>query len=153
MILAPVVEDSLVGEYLSDEEFDMPEVIIPDPVLDPQPGEINVLRRQTYHYINQNPTDVVLLRTVEVDDGAGGRLPSSETAINSQLVRIIQANESEATERVNQDGKTVRPTLNMLMKWDADVMRGDRFTWRGMRCEVVYITDMGYEKVAEVTAS
>lgn len=128
----------------------MPDVIVPDPNLDPQPGEINVLRRQTLHYIKQNPTDVVLNRETLVSDGAGGKIPSGESAIPAQMVRIVQASETDATERVNQDGKTVRPTLNMLMSWDADVERGDEFVWRDMQCEVVYITDMGYEKTVEV---
>lgn len=128
----------------------MPDVIIPDPNLDPAPGEINVLRRQTEQYIKQNRTDVVLVRHTKVSDGAGGTKSIGDQFQLAQMVRIIQNDETVATERRTVDGESVRPTLNMLCAWDANVQVGDQFEWNGFINEVVYITDMRYELTCEV---
>jgi hypothetical protein len=34
--------------------------------------------------------------------------------------------------------------------YNFNVQMGDYFTWNGMRVEVVWITDFGYQKIAEV---
>lgn len=129
----------------------MPEVIVPDPNLDPLPGEVNVLRRQTAQYIKQNQTDVVLNRRMTTPDGAGGVIRLGDHFLNAQPMRIIQASESSIVERRTSDGETVRPDLNMLAMWDADIKEGDRFVWKGYNAEVVYITDLPYERTAEVS--
>lgn len=113
-------------------------------------SEINTLRRQTNQYIAFNPTTVVLTREVRTEDGAGGYTTAGSTPLSPQVVRIIQQRESNATERRNRDGEVVRPSLVLLAAWDADVEVDDTFTWNGMRAEVVWVTDMGYEKSCEV---
>lgn len=128
----------------------MTEIIVPDPNLDPRPGEINVLRRQTTQYIKQNQADVVLNRKSVTDDGAGGVIHGADHFLDAQHARIIQTSESESVERRTVDGENVVPILNMLMEWDADVQEGDQFTWNGHTCEVVYIMTMQYEKTCEV---
>jgi hypothetical protein len=115
------------------------------------PTELNVLRKQTTAYIAANPVAVALVRTVLVDDGAGGKKPASVGPLSPQTVRIIQQNDLRTgVERRTVAGEVVRPTLAMLTEWNANVEEGDTFTWNDLSLEVVWITDLGYEKTCEV---
>lgn len=116
----------------------------------PSEKELAVLRKQTSQYILDNPTDIILQRATKVRDGAGGWRVTRAPLGSPQTFRIVQAAENEGVERRNSDGEVVRPTLNMLAVYNADLQEGDQFTYHGGTAEVVYITDMRYELVAEV---
>lgn len=122
--------------------------ILPDP---PDTGmETTILRKQTSQYIAYNPVPVTMGRVTPVPDGAGGKR-SSRVSRPTQNVRIIQAQENQDVLRQDAEGNDVRPDLNMMMEWDGDVQKGDQFTWNGYLCEVVYVQDMAYEKMCEIT--
>lgn len=113
--------------------------------------EMRVLRKQTHGYIRANPSSVVFTRYTREDDGAGGTRKTAPNALAPQVVRIIQAQEAKTVERVNADGTVVRPTLNVMAEYNANIEKGDTFTWDGRKAEVVYVQDMGYELIAEVS--
>lgn len=129
----------------------MSEVIVPDPV-QPTSRELRINRKQTRQYIRANPTELVITRSTREDDGAGGKRKTNPQVLGAQTVRIIQAQESKMVERINSDGKVVRPELNLMAEWDADIEVGDVFPWGDddSTAEVVYIQNMGYELICEV---
>lgn len=110
---------------------------------------LGVLRQQTKQFINENPTDISLIRGIKVPDGAGGNTFDTVDLL-PQTMRIIEQQESDAVERQSVGGKVVRPILNLLCEYDADVRRGDQFTWQGLTVQVVWVTNTGYAITAEV---
>lgn len=111
---------------------------------------VAVLREQTRRFIADLPTEVTLSRSVASDDGAGGTVYGPPASLSPQTFKLTQQSESSATERRTSDGEVVRPTLRVVAEWDADIAIGDTFTWNGLPVEVVWITALPYEKLAEV---
>lgn len=111
--------------------------------------KLRVMREQTAHFINDDPTELVLHRNAKVDDGAGGS-STTPTSLPPQTVKVSQQRESSQTERRNAAGEVVTPKIVLVMMWDADVQRDDTFEWDGLQCEVVWVTDLKYVKHAEV---
>lgn len=125
-------------------------IIVPDPPTG-NSAAMRVQRKNTEAYIKANPTEITLMRGIKTPDGAGGKRTTRTALGFTQQVRMIQAEErGDIVERRNSDGENVRPLLNMLCVWDADVVVGDQFTWKDNQCEVVYITDLNYELTCEV---
>lgn len=109
---------------------------------------MGVLRRQTTYFIEQNPTDLVLSREVKADDGAGGSTTTA-TDLEVQTVRLVRPAPTTAVERRTIGGEMVKPTLSVVGEYDSDMRRGDTFTYQGLDMEIVWVNDMGYEKVGE----
>ncbi len=115
-----------------------------------KPSELKINRRQTTAYIKQNPTSITFNRNNPADDGAGGSR-KNPTPLSAQTVRIIQQTETNKHPlRRNLAGEMVEPTLVLMCEYDTDVQNKDTFFWNGLRFEVVWITDLGYAKHAEV---
>lgn len=108
-----------------------------------------VLLQQTEQFINDNPTDVVFTRHTKVSDGAGGSTTTS-TPLSAQTVRIVQAGPSGSVERQNQEGTVDRPDLTIVAMPDADLQRGDTFTWQSMNAQVTWVRTLDYELLADV---
>lgn len=113
---------------------------------------LGTLRAQTRHFINDLPTVVTFMRGSVTDDGAGGTTVANPVPVGPLTVKVTQQSESEAVERRNADGETVRPSLRLVAEWDADIAMGDTFAWNGLDCEVVWITALPYVKRCEVSA-
>jgi hypothetical protein len=111
---------------------------------------VEVLREQTEAFISENPTSLVLTRATPQDDGAGGTLPAYPTPLPAQTVRVVPQAPTSAVERRTVSGEVVKPELRVVGPYNFNVQMGDYFTWNGMRVEVVWITDFGYQKIAEV---
>ena len=105
--------------------------------------------RQTKRFINENPTAVVFTRNVRAPDGAGG-YTTTPTDLDPQVVRVVQQRRAVAVERRNSSGEVVTPSITLVCAHDADVRRNDTFTWQDLPAEVVWVTDLGYVKHAEV---
>lgn len=110
---------------------------------------IRVLREQTRKFIAENPVTVVLTHHAKEPDGAGGYTWSTAGA-TTVTGRIIPRATAMDTERRTSTGEVVRPDTTLLCSFDADVRIDDTYQWKGMTVEVVWVNDMGYEKVAEV---
>lgn len=108
------------------------------------------MRKQTKRYIDENPITTDLSRVNKVPDSSGG-VKTTRAPINKpQTFRIIQQQQNQQVERRAADGTNVRPDLNLMAEYDADVKKGDQFTYQGATVEVVYIQDLNYELMCEV---
>lgn len=105
--------------------------------------------RQTKRFINENPSTIVFARNTKTPDGAGG-FTEIPTNLEPQVVRVVQQRRAIAIERRNSAGEVVNPTITLVCMPYTDVERDDTFKWEGLAAEVVWITDLGYVKHAEV---
>lgn len=112
---------------------------------------VNVEREQTQQFIDQNPLYITFTRNVRNPDGAGGGT-YTPTPLPPQKCRIVPQNRMISVERRNVNGAVVRPDMNVIAPWDADIMRGDTFQWQNMTMEVVWVNAISYEIIAEVAA-
>lgn len=108
-----------------------------------------VLKQQTAQFIMESPSSLAFKRWTKVDDGAGGTTKTSVT-LSPQTVRVVQAKENSMVERRTISGEVVRPSLSVVCMPDANITAGDTFTWLGFSVEVVWLTNIGYEIIAEV---
>jgi hypothetical protein len=107
-----------------------------------------VLREQTKHFIDDNPTDVVLKRSVWADDGAGGTTAGPPTNLTAQTVRLVP---QSLTEARTISGEVVQIVYVMVAEHDADILPDDTFTHEGMKFAITIVQNVGdYEKRAEV---
>lgn len=107
--------------------------------------------RQTQRFINENPSTIVFSRNERTPDGAGGFIDSDgPEPLDPQVVRVVQQRRAVEVERRNSSGEMVNPTITLVCMPDLNVMRGDTFKWQDLPAEVVWITDLGYVKHAEV---
>lgn len=92
--------------------------------------ELAVMRQQTNDYISWNPVDIVLHRSILVEDGEGGfePAPGSPEDIVSQTFRLITQNESVNVVSQTIDGEEINPEFVLLGEYNADVKAGDWFT-------------------------
>lgn len=105
--------------------------------------------RQTRRFIASDPSSIVLGRNVQADDGAGG-FTTTATAQRAQVFKVVQKAQSDAVERRNMAGEVVRPAITLVCMPDANIQRGDTFTWEGLAAEVVWLTRLDYVLHAEV---
>ena len=112
--------------------------------------ELSIQREQTTNYINANPTDIALTRYTRTSDGAGGTTATGAT-LDPQTFRVVaQSSAARTTERRTVSGAMVNPDIILVCQWDANIERGDSFDYNGIKMQVVWITDLQYEKLAEV---
>lgn len=110
-----------------------------------------VERKQTHEFILDNPTELIITRNVKVSDGAGGST-LSPTPLDPQTVRMVPQVRATSVERRTVGGEVVSPDVNMVAEWDADLQVGDTFKYQNLHMEVVWVYDLGYEKMAEVAS-
>lgn len=98
--------------------------------------------RTTQRFIDENPTDVTLIRTTRVSDGAGGTEPGADVELPTQTMRLVGLNLRSATEaRVSAEGQTVVPTNALIALPSADMANGDVFEKDGVKYEILFISD------------
>lgn len=115
--------------------------------------EIKVQRELTHAFIIADPRIVVLERSARVPDGAGGYRTPPPIPVTGQVMRLIPLGDG-APERHTLDGRIVEPTYKLLGEFDADMLRGDKFTLSGVRYEVVFVSEnTAYETKGEVITS
>ena len=111
---------------------------------------VAIEREQTRKFIAENPVNVVLTRRTKVADGAGGSRDTT-LALPAQRMRAIPQRSGVSVERRTVNGVTVTPDLVLQGEHNCDIQRGDWFTYNGIAMEVVWVTTLPYEKLAEVT--
>ena len=112
-----------------------------------------VMRKQTKHFIDDNPVTVTLNRPgSKSSDGAGGFVVAMGSDLDPQVMRLITMNQSgEAVSRSSLDGTIVQPNYVLLGEYDADINEGDTFQMQGLEARVVYVrADRRYETWADV---
>lgn len=112
--------------------------------------ELRVERMLTDAFISADSLQVVLNRTTEVSDGAGGVLLSDTAPLAAQKMRLLPLGDG-AVERLTADGRVVRPSYMLLGNYDANMQRGDTFTLSTGRYQVVFVNEnRQYEVKGEV---
>lgn len=113
--------------------------------------ELAVMRRQTDHFIKDNPVSLVMTRGGSREpDGAGGYTTVPGDAIQPQTMRLVPQQEGALQSR-NVDGEEVSPEYVLIGKHDADIKTGDMFVRANRNYEVIWVRpDRRYEAWAEV---
>lgn len=97
-------------------------------------------RRQVDAEIKTDPIDIVVYRKPKVADGAGGWRWGPPTPVNGgrpQTVLIAPAKRRLSDMLVNTElGDVVDYPYIIVAKHDAELQRGDLFTWNGDKFEV-----------------
>jgi len=82
-------------------------------------------RRNAERQIARNPTNIVIKRTQEVDDGAGGSYRET-VELPAQTVRIFMSSmQAQTVSKVG--GQIQTQSWGLLATWDADIATGDEF--------------------------
>lgn len=88
-------------------------------------------RRNAERQIARNPTNIVIKRTQEVDDGAGGSYRET-VELPAQTVRIFMSSmQAQTVSKVG--GQIQTQSWGLLATWDADIATGDEFQVDGRR--------------------
>lgn len=111
---------------------------------------LEVMRKQTIRFIQENPAEVILQRPVSAADGAGGR-SSAMAPLAAQTFRIVRSKQASSVGEHAVGGEVTRPAMVLITPWDADVLLDDQFEWNAIDYSVTWINDMGYEKMIDVT--
>jgi len=118
------------------------------------PLEAAVQRVITENFISASPVTLSLSRPSLADDGAGGRT-TVWNSLPPQIFRMVLQTGSNVIRSV--DGEELRPEFALVGPWNADVNRGDRFTYDGIVYEVIWthpgnVMPTAYEIRAEVVS-
>lgn len=95
-------------------------------------------RKQTQAFINENSVSVVVRRTAETDDGAGGTLPGATSSLTAQTVRKV-GQAGQPVTRVTDDGRTQTATHVIIAMPTADFQVGDKFLTGSQDNEVIAV--------------
>lgn len=91
-------------------------------------------RRHTEQSIARNPTTIVITRTQNTDDGAGGSYQET-VELPAQTVRIFMSSmQAQTVSKVG--GQIQTQSWGLLALWDADIVKGDEFQVDGRRFTV-----------------
>ena len=94
-------------------------------------------RRHVERQIARNPSSIVIQRTQEVNDGAGGSYRET-VELPAQTVRIFMSTfaGTDAKDKGGVGGQIQTQRWGLLAIWDADIVKGDVFTHQGRRFSV-----------------
>ena len=117
---------------------------------------LDVLRKQTREFIDENPTSIALTRSTRVSDNAGGFRTTTET-LEPQAVRIIEQPATSVESRT-VSGEVLKPDFVVIGEHDLDIREGDSWsrTINGQKqtFEVMYVRyERSYETWAEVKSN
>jgi hypothetical protein len=117
--------------------------------MNPVEYEIQVLATEAF--IAQDPQLLDVWRQDEsVSDGAGGRVKTEPFRVASGTFRLIPQQDKVPTVQTF-NGTNADPKLVIMGLPGIDFQRGDYFTWRGYRWEIVAGHDLpNYESKADV---
>lgn len=87
--------------------------------------------------IARNPADIVIRRTREVGDGAGGSYRET-VELPAQTVRIFMSTfaGTDAKDSTGSGGHIQTQRWGLLAMWDADINKGDTFTHQGRQFRI-----------------
>lgn len=115
------------------------------------PSELEVQRKLTHAFILTQPIDCVLIPRIKVKMPAGGFVWNEQPPRDSQVMRLIEPNNSAPTPTVTADGIEREVVFFLLGEWDATIGLFDIFTHAGHDWEVVQLAHHnGWETRASV---
>lgn len=86
----------------------------------------------TEAFIDDNPADIVLTRRKRVQTTAGGFVWVDVDPLLAQKGRMVfSSNKGDNLTRTLPEGQVVDVTATLVFAADADVQRGDKFTYEG----------------------
>jgi hypothetical protein len=113
-------------------------------------AEARAQRLQTIAFITADLEEIILTPREKVLNGSGGFSWEDQEDRDPQDARIIPIT-SNAPERMNPDGQKVIVEFILIMEWDAEVAKFDRFEARGRTFEVLHIQEKrDYQTKAEL---
>ena len=94
-------------------------------------------RRNAERQIARNPSSIVIKRSREVDDGAGGSYRET-VELPAQTVRIFMSTlaGTDAKDSTGLGGHIQTQRWGCLAMWDADIDKGDTFTHQGRQFRI-----------------
>lgn len=110
--------------------------------------DIETLRKETNAIIAINPIDIVFTRHERVTD-AHGNVTETKTETALQRIRLAELGHRE-NEALVQEGLLDEHRLNITASYNADIQKGDKFTFQGDRYVVEFIRKItvgGYDEV------
>lgn len=112
--------------------------------------ELAIQRMNTDAFIRAWPETLVFNRSTKIADGQGGWTVGPPQDLPPQQLAVLAQN-TQLEQRLTLDGQMVRPDYKLVGYFDANVQRGDWFSWRGNRYDVVYVYgNRDYETLVEV---
>lgn len=112
--------------------------------------ELKVQRDITLAFIDADSLEVTLLRSLRTANGSGGYKRGAPVERPVQTMRLIPSQDG-TIERMTADGVSVEPHYILMGRWDADLLRWDRFINDGVTYEVVFVNqNKQYEVKGEV---
>lgn len=110
--------------------------------------DIETLREETNAIIAINPIDIVFTRHEKTID-AYGNVTETKTETALQHIRLAELGHRE-NEALVQEGLLDEHRLNITALYNADIQKGDKFTFQGNRYVVEFIRKItvgGYDEV------
>jgi len=117
--------------------------------------ELQINRRNTRYFIDQDPTDLVLKRPQNAKSATGARVRATSIAIPEQRFKLIMVSPAGGSlDQSSEDGRMVRADYVLIGEHDADIEAGDFWYDDFGQQWVVYslIPYNGYETRANVSA-
>jgi hypothetical protein len=118
--------------------------------------ELKIQRKNTLAFIASAPVTVQLTRVpVERNEDNGGLRHLPPVTIPEQTFRILHA-PPRRRRKENQPpnlsmGEIPFAKDNLMCRWDADVLVGDTFTWKGVEYSITYVfADNTYEIICNL---
>lgn len=97
---------------------------------------------QIQAFIDQDSSEVVIIRTEKVDDGAGGKIRQGPEPLDPQTMRLTRLTRTRGdAPRVSADGNVVDPTWTLTARPGADIKRGDETTVNDHKLEIVFVSN------------
>lgn len=98
---------------------------------------IEALRNETKEIIKINPIDITFIRS-EKKENRYGSIKTIERNLNPQFVRLAELSHSEK-DQLGEKGLITMHSLNITALHDADIQKGDKFDFYGVRYVVQFI--------------
>lgn len=135
-------------------------IVVPFPPSGPTPppsGDLGLEtlmnRKQTLAFISADPKPVTLLRSTRTPNGSGGFVVSQPSPVLPPQQGRLIPNNRQTNERMTSEGVQVIPDMILMMVFDADVLRYDRFEDQGRLYEVVWLHEKRtYQTKCEVVS-
>lgn len=127
--------------------------VIPFPSGEEVSLETRMNRKHTQAFIEADPKQVTLLRSTRTPNGSGGFVMSQPSPVLPPQQGRLIPNNRQTNERMTSDGVQVIPDMVLLMSFDADVLRHDRFEDQDRIYEVVWLHEKRlYQTKCEVVS-
>lgn len=95
----------------------------------------------TRYFVNYNPSEINLIRSEKIPDGAGGWTCLPPADLPPQTMRLVpQGNASAVRQLTTPDGRLVVPTFKLVGVPPIDIEELDLFTLDLVPYEVVYVS-------------